>query len=72
MNSRSSRWHRVMSVANVARYSKKLKYGEWSRVCKFRIGEGMKEFEYWMNERKKKCRICVRTRERIAASVRNV
>lgn len=36
----------------------KMKYGKCVRVCNFKIGEGIKECKYWMNEKKKKCGMC--------------
>lgn len=30
----------------------------WRRVCKFRMGERMRECKYWMEEDERKFRIC--------------
>ncbi|XP_043481252.1 uncharacterized protein LOC122510560 [Leptopilina heterotoma] len=59
MESRYNRWYKMIKGEGLPKYlGRKMKYEKWSRVCRFRMGEGMRECKYWMEEDERKCRIC--------------
>ncbi|XP_051169309.1 uncharacterized protein LOC127286774 [Leptopilina boulardi] len=64
VNSRYNKWYRAVRGEGMPSYLGKMKkYARWNRVCKFRMGEGMRECKYWMGEEEKICRMCGYERE---------
>ena len=63
-DSRYNKWYRMTKVEGTPEYLEKWKKEcKWTRMISFRMGEGMNECKYWMNEEMKLCRICGYERE---------
>lgn len=62
--SRYNKWYRVVKGEGIPKYLKRIMKSErWCRICRFRMGEEMRECKYWMEEYKRKCRVCQYKRE---------
>ena len=63
-DSRYNKWYRMIKVEGTPEYLQKWKKEcKWTRMIRFRMGEGMNECKYWMNEEMKLCRVCGHERE---------
>ena len=51
-DSRYNKWHRMIKVEGIPEYLEKCKLKEckWTRMIRFRMGDGMNECKYWMKE----------------------
>lgn len=58
-SSRYNKWYRMIKGSEVPEYLRSFKKeGRLNRVIRFRMGEGMSECRYWLNESEKLCRVC--------------
>ncbi|XP_043464490.1 uncharacterized protein LOC122499949 [Leptopilina heterotoma] len=59
VESKYNRWYRMVRGEKEPGYLGKMKkYESWNRLCRFRMGEGVKECRYWMDDEEKMCRMC--------------
>ncbi|XP_051161831.1 uncharacterized protein LOC127281899 [Leptopilina boulardi] len=57
--SKYNKWYKFIKREEMPKYlGRRLRYERWSRVCRFRMGEGMRECKYWLEEDERKCRVC--------------
>lgn len=57
--SKYNRWYKMVKKEGIPRYlTRRWKECKWKRVLRFRMGEGMSECRYWLNEEEKMCRVC--------------
>ncbi|XP_066585599.1 cilia- and flagella-associated protein 251-like [Prorops nasuta] len=57
--SKYNRWYKVVREEEVPEYLKGgRKEGEWVKIARFRLGNEMREGQYWRKEEERKCRIC--------------
>ncbi|XP_066590571.1 trichohyalin-like [Prorops nasuta] len=57
--SRYNRWYKMIREEGEPKYlAGGRKEGEWRRVARFRMGNEMREGNYWRREEERKCRVC--------------
>jgi len=62
--SKYNRWYGRVKGEGIPGYLKKgWAESRWSRVARYRLGEGVREGRYWEKEESKMCRMCERERE---------
>jgi len=62
--SKFNRWYGRVKGEGIPGYLKKgWAESRWSRVARYRLGEGVREGRYWEKEESKMCRMCERERE---------
>ncbi|XP_046142799.1 uncharacterized protein LOC123988066 [Osmia bicornis bicornis] len=59
MESRYNKWYKMIKEPGIPRYLEKgWREERWRRMARFRLGNEIKESEYWEKEDKRKCRVC--------------
>ncbi|KZC05506.1 hypothetical protein WN55_06989 [Dufourea novaeangliae] len=58
-NSKYNKWYKMVKGRGIPGYLMKgWGEGRWQRVARFRLGNEMRENRYWLEEEKRRCRIC--------------
>jgi len=57
--SKGNKWYRRIKGEGIPGYLRKgWAENRWRRVAKYRLGEGVRERNYWASEEDRKCRMC--------------